>query len=84
MAKSATDMTSTTEPKVKKTRSPSAPRAVYAVIRILDENGDAVMFPKSLVEVISFEKSAEAVLAKVEGGDFPGALYLRGLVPAGR
>lgn len=83
MAKPATT-TDTGEVKVKRTRSPSAPKPVYAVIQVLDADGVPVKIEKGNVRVVSFEKSAEAVLAKVESGEFPNALYLRGIVPAGR
>jgi hypothetical protein len=73
-----------TEPKVRKTRSPSAPRAVYAVIQVLDADGNPQKLDKASVRVLSFERSAEAVLAKIESGEHPNALYLRGIVPAGR
>lgn len=71
-------------PKTRKARSPSVAKPVYAVIRILDADGHVMNIAKAQVEVISFERSAEAVLSKVESGDFPGALYLRGILPAGR
>lgn len=85
MAKNV-EVTATETPAVKtrKARSPSAPKAVYAVIRILDAEGNVVSVPKGQVEVISFERSAEAVLTKVESGDHPGAIYLRGILPVGR
>lgn len=70
--------------KVKRTRAPSAPKAVFAVIQVLDESGQPMALAKSRVNVISFERSAEEVLAKIEGGEHPGALYLRGMLPAGR
>lgn len=82
MAKAAT--TEHGEPRQKRTRSPSAPRPVYVVVQVLDENGHPMNIAKDRVRVLGFEKSAEAVLAKVESGEHPHALYLRGVVPAGR
>ena len=70
--------------KARKTRSPSGPKAVFAVIQVLGEDGNPVAVPKGQVRVVSFEKSAEAVLTKVESGEYAHALYLRGFIPAGR
>lgn len=77
--------TSPTAPKAaRKPRAPSAPKAVYAVVQVLDEAGTPMAITKDRIRIVSFEKSAEAVLTKVESGEFPHAVYLRGVVPAGR
>jgi hypothetical protein len=54
------------------------------VVQVLNEDGEAIAIPKGQVRVISFEKNAEAVLAKVESGEHPNALYLRGTLHAGK
>lgn len=74
----------TAAPKVKRTRSPSAPKPVYAVVQVLDESGEPMPISKERIRIVSFEKSAEAVLTKVESGEHKHAVYLRGVVPAGR
>lgn len=68
----------------KQERKPAGPKTVYAVVQVLNEHGEPVAIPKGQVRVISFEKNAESVLAKVESGDYPNALYLRGQIPPGR
>ena len=73
-----------TETKAKRTRAPSAPKPVFAIIRVKDADGNVLDIPKGQVELVSFERSAEEVLSKIEGGQHPGALYLRGMLPAGR
>ena len=84
MAKEPNTNVTTGDVKVKRTRAKSGPRTVYAVIRILNEDGTPMVFPKGRVEVISFERGAEAVLAKIDGGNHPGAMYLSGVMQAGR
>lgn len=85
MARTATPRTDDNgAPVPRKARSPSAPKNVYAIIQVLDEAGEPMSLAKARVRVISFEKSGEAVLTKIESGDYPNALYLRGQVPAGR
>lgn len=83
MAKPATTNTDGTV-KVKRTRAPSAPRKVYTILQVLDEAGEPTKFDKSRVRIVSFEKSGEDVLEKVESGNHPHAFYLRGEIPAGR
>jgi len=51
---------------------------------VLDRDGHPMQLDKASVRVISFERSAEEVLAKIEGGEHVNALYLRGIMPAGR
>lgn len=70
------------EKKARKPRSPSAPKAAYFVLQVLNEDGTQPMpFPKSRVRVLSVERSAERVLDIVEGGEHPHAFYLRGHIP---
>lgn len=76
--------TGETPAKTRKPRSPSAPKAVFAVVQVLGADGEPIKVEKGSVRVVSFERSAEKVLEKVESGEFPNALYLRGMLPAGR
>lgn len=80
----ATTPATTTTRAPRKARAPSAPKPVYAVVQVLDESGQPMAISKDRIRIVSFEKSAEAVLNKVESGEFLHAVYLRGLVPAGR
>ena len=70
--------------KVRKPRTPSAPKPVFAVVVVKDSEGNVLNLTKAQVEVISFEKSAEKVLETIDSGAHPGAIYLRGMLPAGR
>lgn len=71
-------------PKVKRTRSPSAPRSIYAIVQVLDDAGEPMALPKARIRIVSFEKNGEDVLNKIESGDHPHSLYLKGSVTAGR
>ena len=70
--------------KPKAPRKPPTAKAAYFILQILDENGEPMQFPKARLRVVSVERSADQVLAKTESGDWPFALFLRGMLPAGR
>ena len=59
-------------------------KIIFAVVQVIGENGEAMPVTKGSVKVISFEKSAVEVLEKIDSGEYPHALYLRGVLPAGR
>lgn len=72
-------------PKVKRTRSASGPKKIYAIVRVIDNAGNAVELSGATVQLVSFERSAEQVLAKVgPGGEAAGAMLLQGMLPAGK
>lgn len=69
--------------KKKRTRSPSGPKKIYAIVRVIDRNGQLVELDGAKVELVSFERSAEQVLTKVgPGGEAQGCLLLQGMLPA--
>lgn len=69
----------------KQERKPAAPKRIFAVVQVLDENGNTVAIPRGQVNVISFERSAEEVLIKTDDKEnYPNAIYLTGMLPAGR
>ena len=69
----------------KQERKPAAPKRVFALVQVLDENGQPIEIPRGRVHVISFEKSAEEVLVKMDDKEqYPNAVYLTGMLPAGR
>lgn len=71
----------TTAPK--KTRAPAKPRDVFAVVEILDDEGNAVAFDKTKIRLLNIETNASKVLDLVDGSTNPHALLLRGkLAPA--
>lgn len=78
MAKNPTDVTGEAPVKVRRARKPSEPKPIYAIVQVMDEYGNTMSIPKGQVKLISFEKNAEQVLQKIEGGEHPNALYLRG------
>ena len=73
-----------TAPKAKKTRAPAKPRTVYALIEVLDENGNTINFDKARIRLLNIETKADRVLDVVEGDAHPHALVLRGSVQPGR
>lgn len=68
----------------KQTRAPAAPKRIYAVVQMFDDEGQPVLNAKGKVKIVSFERSAEKVLEVIDGGKVPGALYLSGDLPPGR
>lgn len=79
-----TDTAAVTEAKTKRTRAPSEPKKVFAIVQVIDENGQPVIGVKGTVKLVSFERSAEKVLDVIDGNSVPGALYLSGFMPTGR
>ncbi len=72
-------------PAERKPRSPSPPKRVFALVQVLGEDGQPIEIPRGRVNVISFEKSAEEVLVKLDDKvNYPHAVYLTGVVAAGR
>lgn len=59
-------------PAKKRTQKP-----IYAVLQILDKNGDPVALPKEQIKVIGGFRNADGVLDMIEGGKFPHAVYKR-------
>lgn len=84
MARTPTTDASGEVVKTRRTRKPSAPKPAYFILQVMDESGEPMRFEKSRVKVVAIERSGEAVLDKIESGDFPNAFYVRGLLPAGR
>jgi hypothetical protein len=72
------------QPKPKRKRSPSVAKPAFFIIQILDDNGQPMQFDKKRVKIVRVERSAEAVMDLVEGGEHPFAFYLRGIVPVAR
>jgi hypothetical protein len=70
--------------KPKQTRKAAGPKAAYFILQVLDEHGQPMEFPKSRLKIVSVERSADKVLEVVESGSHPHAVYLRGMLPAGR
>jgi len=69
----------------KQERKPAGPKRVFALVQVLNEDGSTMEIPRGRVHVISFEKSAEEVLVKMDDKDkYPNAVYLTGMLPAGR
>jgi len=73
-----------TEVKKRRTRSPSAAKPAFFIIQVLDEQGVPMPFDKKRIKILSVERSAEKVFEMIDGGQHDNALYLRGIVPAGR
>lgn len=82
MARTPVDPNAPAKPK--QTRKPAGPKAAYFIVQVLDETGEPMPFAKSRIKIVSVERSADQVLAKVESGEHPHAVYLRGMLPAGR
>ena len=70
--------------KAKRKRSPSVAKPAFFIIQIMDENGNPMPFDKKRVKLLKVERSADAVLEMVEGGEHQHAFYLRGIVPVAR
>jgi hypothetical protein len=71
-------------PKQKRTRAASAPKPAYFIVQILDENMQPMPFSKERIKILGVERNAEKVLEITEGGVYPHAVYLRGVVPSNR
>ena len=70
--------------KQRRRRSPSVAKPAFFIVQILDESGQPMPFDKKRVKLVAVERSAEKVMDAMEGGTYPNAFYLRGIVPAGR
>jgi hypothetical protein len=71
-------------PKQRRKRSPSVAKPAFFIVQILGEDGQPMSFDKKRVKLVAVERSAEKVMDAMEGGTYPNAFYLRGIVPAGR
>lgn len=72
------------QPRQRRRRSPSVAKPAFFIVQILDESGQPMPFDKKRVKLVAVERSAEKVMDAMEGGTYPNAFYLRGIVPAGR
>lgn len=70
--------------KPKRTRAASQPKPAYFVVQILDETGAPMPFDKTRIKILGVERNADKVLEIVDGGSYPHAVYLRGVVPSTR
>ncbi len=70
--------------KQKRKRSASPPRPAFFIIQVLGDDGQPIPFDKKRIKILSVERSAEKVFEMIDGGQHDNALYLRGIVPAGR
>ena len=68
----------------KKKRAPAKPRTVYAVIEVLDEDGNAVPFDKTRLRLVNIETRPDRLIDLLEGGEHPRAVLLKGIVAPGR
>ena len=69
--------------KKKRSRSPSGPKKIYAIVRVIDRDGQMVELDGAKVDLVSFERSADAVLTKIgPGGAAAGCMLLQGMLPA--
>ncbi|CAM6001456.1 unnamed protein product [Sphagnum balticum] len=67
-----------TPTKAKRTRTPSKPRKIFAVVQVLNEAGEPVKVTNGTVKLVEFCKSAEQVLNHIDGGTVQHGMYLSG------
>ena len=60
-----------------KTAAKRKQKPIYAVLQILDKDGNAVAFPKEQIKVLGGFRSADGVLDMIESGNYPHATYKR-------
>lgn len=60
------------------------PVTAYFVLQLLDEQGNPMEFKKSRIKVLACERTSDKVLDIIDSGEHEFALYLRGVLPAGR
>ena len=70
--------------KPKRTRAAATSKPAYFIVQILDESGQPTPFPKERIKILGVERNAEKVLEITEGGVYPHAVFLRGVVPSAR
>jgi hypothetical protein len=56
----------------------AGPRTIYAVLQVLDESGQPMLFDKKRVRIVALETSADTMLSLVEGDEHPNAFFIRG------
>lgn len=68
----------------KKPRAPAKPKTVYAVVEVLDDEGNPIAFDKTRLNLIGIETKADVLLDLLEGGEHPHAMLLKGVVKPSR
>lgn len=63
------------------TRRPSAPKAAYFVLQVLDVNGTPMQMDKKNVKLLAVERNSDVVLDLIDSGEHEHAFYLRGMMP---
>lgn len=78
-----TNVSQISQPKKKRTRSPSVAKPAFVILQLLGDDGQPMHFEKRRVKVVAVERSAEKVMEAMEEGTHTNAFYLRVIVPAG-
>lgn len=77
--------TATAPAKVKRVQRPqNAPRTIYMVFEMLNDQGEVVPFDKRKLRLLSVERDSEIVMEMTDpvSGNHPQAFYVRGKTPA--
>ena len=66
--------------KRKQQRAQSGPRVVYAIVQVLDEQGQPMKFDKTRIRILDVDTQAERMLTTVEASEKDHAFFIRSVL----